>query len=200
MDEIKKILQLLADKTISPEDGVAIFERWKSQGRDVRIHPAILNSINKKGSSETKLTKPKEPEAIVKEDNRNIEDILTDEVISVMASFTKIEPDQISLKVSLQNYGMDSVSAANITNYFANKYQISLTATLLMEVRNLEEYSQLLLSQFRDKISYYYREQKVADKPDLTPAPKEQSLVEGEGRDLDAMWAAVSKDIGKGEK
>lgn len=206
MDEIKKILQLVANGDISPEDAETIFDRWKEQGKQIVIDSTALNHLSKNVSKP--VTENKSEVINHGDEPVNLTDILSAEMTGLIATIFKINPNQVSLAMPIKNYGIDSVSASQITMHFKDKYQLQITPPMLYEVRSLLEYIEQLINLYRPQLANYHNDNKevisdvvipilaqsVSDVKQDALYSKDEALFEGK-QDFETMWSKIEHNV-----
>jgi acyl carrier protein len=175
-EDVKKVLQMVADQTITPQNAASIIASWKEQGFSLSFDPEILTLLNKVSSTEDKKT------------TQSMEDILKHEMTNIIANTLKMELSEVELGKPIQSYGIDSVTAAEITMYFRDKYSIPLTPPMLFEMRNLNEYIAQILAQYRQQIEKYYQNKSATFNAEQRPEKNQQERPPASKEDFADLW------------
>jgi acyl carrier protein len=69
---------------------------------------------------------------------------IQDWIISYLAELLDIQPDEIDLRTSFENYGLDSAAAVGLTSDLGDLLQCKLSPTLLNDYPTIEALVQML--------------------------------------------------------
>jgi polyketide synthase PksN len=112
------------------------------------------------------------------QDEKTVAKNFQSDIRKIAASILKIRPEQMETGTNLSEYGFDSISLKVYADKISEQFQIELLPTVFFSENTLENLTNYILSEYKEKICSYYEGWKQETKAVEVKENKQQSHLE----------------------